>query len=435
MKAWQAIESDIPRIILLWHRRAGKDSICLNRTVISAVQRTGLYWHVFPTYNQGKKIIWDGMTKEGRKFLDFWPPELVKRKVEDEMKIELKNGSIWQVVGTDNIDNLVGSNPVGVVMSEYALQDPQAWRLLSPILAENGGWAMFPYTPRGRNHGWDLFKRAQELMVKSPGRWFVQSLTVDDTQAISPSMIQEERDQGIPEETIQQEYWVSFDAALVGSYFGDLMKAARETGRIGRFPWEPSLPVNTWWDIGRDDATAIWFSQNHGNKVHCIDYYEKTGKDITWFAKILRDKPYVYGEHIGPHDINNHDWSSNRSRIEVAKDLSIPFRAIKKHGKIDSIHAARVLLPRCYFDEYNCARGIECLVNYHKEWDEEKKVFREKPDHDWSSNGSDAFQTGGLGQRVVPTKAPPAIAKGGWNPLSSPLPDFALDDYDYFGRS
>jgi len=196
--AWRALENGARRSVLLWHRRAGKDSVALAWTTVASQLRVGLYWHVFPTYNQGKKAIWKGMTKEGRPFLDMWPPQLIKRgPIEDEMRIELKNGSIWQVVGTDNIDRLVGSNPIGVVFSEYALQDPRAWDLIRPILNENGGWAIFPYTPRGKNQGFDLFTRAHDLMKKDPKRWFAQRLTVDDTKAIPLSVIEEDRQSGM----------------------------------------------------------------------------------------------------------------------------------------------------------------------------------------------------------------------------------------------
>ena len=189
---WEALEGGTKRAVAVWHRRAGKDLTSLNWTIMEAFRRVGLYWHVLPTYKQGRKIVWEGMTRDGRRFMDYWPEEAIVRRRDDEMTIWLANGSIWQVVGAENeedVNKLVGANPLGVTFSEYALQVPAIWNFVRPILAENEGWALFIYTPRGRNHGYKL----KQMAEKNP-RWFFQSLNVDDTKAIKAEAIEHDRE-------------------------------------------------------------------------------------------------------------------------------------------------------------------------------------------------------------------------------------------------
>ena len=199
---WKALNSGVKRAVAIWHRRAGKDSLSLNWTVKAMLQRVGVYWHMLPLNTQARKVVWDAIDKQGRRVIDqVFPLPLRKSVSSAEMKIELWNGSIWQCVGSDNYNTLVGANPVGVVFSEYSLADPEAWDYLRPILAENGGWALFIYTPRGKNHGYRLYNTAL-----SAG-WFVQKLTVEDTGAIPLAAVEEERRAGMSESKIQQEFY------------------------------------------------------------------------------------------------------------------------------------------------------------------------------------------------------------------------------------
>lgn len=191
------------RAVAVWHRRAGKDKTLLNLIIKEAFKRTGVYYYLFPSYAQGRKILWDGIDRNGFRYLDHIPEELRSAPPNNsEMKIRLVNGSMIQLVGTDNIDSIMGTNPVGCVFSEYSLQNPAAWDLIRPILAENGGWAVFNYTPRGRNHGFVLYE-----MARNNPDWFCQVLTVDDTGAVTPDVVQAERDAGMSEEMIQQEFF------------------------------------------------------------------------------------------------------------------------------------------------------------------------------------------------------------------------------------
>lgn len=423
MPAWSALEGGCRRAILVWHRKAGKDLLALNWTVTQAVERVGVYWHVFPTARQGRKIVWDGVTKDGRTFLDHWPRELVARKSDTEMKLKLRNDSVWQVVGSDNYDEaLIGGNPVGLVMSEYALQNPSCWDFLRPVLAENGGWAIFPYTPRGRNHGHKLFEMAR----KNPD-WFAERLGASMTGAVSRAAIEAERAAGMPDELIEQEFECSFEASMVGSYYGKLMSAAEAQGRITSVPYDPLLEVETWWDIGVHDATAIWFVQRAGRETRLIDYYEAAGVGLDHYVKVLRERDYAYARHIAPFDIEVKEFGSGRTRLEQAASLGVRFRVAPRVPQADGINAVRTLLPSCWFDATRCEKGIEALRMYQKEWDEERKVFNDAPLHDWTSHACDAFRYGALMQRGKPAGFAPApngglrtftAASADWNPLA-----------------
>lgn len=389
----------VKRAAVVWHRRAGKDLFGINFIATQAVQRVGLYWHLFPTYNQGRKIAWEGFTKEGRRFLDHFPKELVEAQNDTEMRLKLKSGSVYQVVGTDSVDRLVGSNPIGCILSEYSLQDPQAWHLIQPILAENGGWAIFIYTPRGLNHGHKLYE-----MAKNTPSWFAQILTVNDTAredgtpVVSKEQIDEIRGTGMPPELIEQEFYCSFEAPLVGAYYSKEMRDAVTVGengksRIGIVPPTASLPVNTAWDLGYDDATTIWFYQHVGSEIHIIDYYENSHEGLAHYAKILQDKDYIYGKHYAPHDIEATELGTGKSRREKAREFGIRFTTVPKHDVLDGIESVRSILPRCWFDRTRCARGIEALKSYTKAWNEKLEIHSENPIHNWASHGADAFRT------------------------------------------
>jgi hypothetical protein len=407
---WKYMEGGGKRAVAVWHRRAGKDLSSINWCAVSALTRPGLYWHLFPTYNQGRKIAWDGMTRDGRKFLDHFPKEMWEAVNNTEMRLTLKNGSIYQVVGTDNVDRLVGANPVGVVFSEYSLQDPRAWDYIRPILAENGGWALFIYTARGRNHGYDLLN-----VAKKNENWFQEVLSVENTRAIPISAIDEERASGMPEEMIQQEFYCSFDAPLVGSYYGNAMARLLADRHITKVPYEPLLDVHTAWDLGIGDSTSIIFYQLSGAEIRIIDYYEMQGEGLAHYAKVLREKEYVYGEHLAPHDIQVRDFSTGKSRLEAARELGIRFRVVPNLRVDDGIEAVRNTLPKVYFDETKAAHLIEALRQYRKDYDEKRQVFRDRPLHDWTSHPADAMRYLALGVRLRNEKRMaklPRVAEG-----------------------
>ena len=373
---------------MVWHRRSGKDVTAWNLTIKKAHERIGIYYYLLPTYSQAKKIIWDGITKDGQKFIEYIPKELVESKHETELKIKLKCGSIIQLVGTDNYDSIMGTNPVGCVFSEYSLQNPKAWDFIRPILAENGGWAIFIYTPRGKNHGWDMSE-----MARTNDDWYYSKLTVRDTGAISDDAVEEERRAGMPEEIVLQEFYCSFDAGLHGSYYTKQMRKAEDEGRITNVAHEANLPVDTWWDLGMGDSTAIWFTQNIGNEIHFIDYEEAEGEGLAFYANMLKEKPYTYGVHHMPHDADVRELGTGKSRREIAESLGLrPIRIVEKLPIDDGINAVRILFNRFWFDEVNCRQGINALKNYQKEWDEKRQMFKARPFHNWASHAADAMR-------------------------------------------
>jgi hypothetical protein len=389
------------RAVCVWHRRAGKDLTMFNKMGARALRdKPGSYYFIYPSYTQGKKILWQGMDKEGRRYIDYLPEGSVVDKNETDMQLWLRNGSLIQVVGSEKIDSIVGTNPKGLVYSEYSLQNPRAWDLLEPILLENGGWAAFIYTPRGRNHGYRLYNAASQ----NPS-WFCEVLTIRDTKredgspVITEEQINELRRGGKDETLIQQEYYCSFEGAVQGSYY-DLSSAYTE-GRIGEFPWHPTRPVGTAWDIGTGDTTVVIFYQQNGPWFDVIDIEEASGKGVDYWAKLVNAKPYVYERlHNGPHDLEQRHWAAlGRTVTSIASEYGLHFRSIAKTQIEDGIAAVRRLLPRLRFHKKVCADKLfyghtflDAIAQYHKEYDEEKQCFIEHPDHDWSSHSADALR-------------------------------------------
>lgn len=399
---WHYLETGGRRAVAVWNRRAGKDSTAINWTAVTAHKRIGTYWHMLPTATQGRLVVWEGKDREGRRIIDqAFPPAIREGERNDQMRIELKCGSAWQVVGSDNYDRLVGANPVGVVFSEWALTDPRAWDYVRPILAENGGWALFIYTPRGKNHGFDMYE-----MARHNPEWYCKLLTNDDTKTYSVEQINSERSSGMSEAAIAQEIYCSFEAANEGAYYGKQMEQAERDGRVTKVPYQTGIAVDTWWDLGIGDSTSIWFSQRTGLETHLIDHYEASGEGLAHYAKVLQDKGYVYGTHWFPHDVEARELGTGKSRLDVLGGLGIRGRVAPKLAVEDGVEAVRNLLPNCWFDQDKCKYGLKALKSYHKDWDEKRQSFQSNPVHDWSSHAADAFRYGAI--TVKPILAKPS---------------------------
>ena len=397
---WRAMDAGATRAVLTWHRRAGKDKTCLNFTIRSAGERVGTYFYFYPTYAQAKKAIWDGRDKDGFPALGHIPDNFIAAKNVTDLKVTLTNGSAIQLVGTDNIDSIMSTNPIGCVFAEYSLQDPSAWDYVRPILRENGGWAVFNQTPRGGNHGKKLHEMSLRLMQDGDPAWFNSLLTIADTGILTEEDMQAERREGMDEDMIQQEYYCSFSGVQSGSYYGKQMAEAERQGRICNVPYQPDIAVDTWWDLGMSDAMTIWFTQTVGREVHVIDYLEHNGEGFPYYARELQAKGYVYGQHHGPHDIQVRELGTGRSRLETAAALGIKFEVVANIPVADGIDAARAMIGRCWFDRDKTERGRNALASYHKTWDDKRKCFSTTPYHDWSSNGSDAFRYLSVGHKM-----------------------------------
>ena len=389
----RAMDDGCKRAVLVWHRRAGKEIACFNYMIKMAFwHRVGTYVYFFPTSTLGRRILWDGADKNGKRFLNYIPEEIIEGNINsNEMKVRLKNGSVIQIIGSDQIIN-VGINPVGCVFSEYSLQDPKTWAFTRPILRENGGWAIFNFTPRGKNHAYELF-----LMAKHNPEWFCQHLSIADTQVLSEEDMQAEREEGMSEHLIQQEYYCSFDIGVEGAYYAKLLNKAYLENRIGNVPIETNASVDTYWDLGVSDETVILFCQNVGQEIHIIDIYRNQGEGLSHYAKVLQDKSqandWVYGDHYAPHDIQVRELGSGaQTRLQMAKELGIQFKIVPNIPIAEGIELARGIFPRLWIDEIKCKFLLKCLENYHKNFSEKHNVYSDKPVHDWSSHSADAFR-------------------------------------------
>ena len=396
IRAWSYLEHGGKRAVIVWPRRAGKDDIALHHTACKAIERPAVYWHMLPEAAQARKAIWDAVNPHTgmRRIDEAFPHEIRHSTHEQEMRIRLKNGSVWQLVGSDNFNSLVGSPPAGIVFSEWALARPEAWSFMRPILAENDGWAIWVYTPRGDNHGLELYNQA----TREPA-WFCERLTVDDTKHIAPDILEAERRQMRAEHgdedgeaLFQQEYHASFSAPRSGSYYGSAIDQLEREGRIGDVPYDPRYPVTTGWDLGKSNATVIWCAQVTPTAIHVIDHYRATGADLDHYVGWLRSKPYVYQRHGLPHDVKFDLIGANGSRWEQLRLLGlqgmyqVPITSVDE--RIASVHG---MLRRCRFDVAHCAAGLKALRSYHRDWDAERRAYKQSPVHDWSSDDADAF--------------------------------------------
>jgi phage terminase large subunit len=323
------------------------------------------------------------------------------------------------------------------VFSEYALADPGAWALLRPILAENGGWAVFISTPRGRNH----FARLVNFAQGDP-EWFGQVLGVKETKVISQEVIDRERRELIAERgrkeadaIIGQEYDCDFDAAIPGAYYAEHMSRAQKEGRIGVFPHIPTLPVETAWDLGIGDSTVVWFFQQQSNgRVRLIDVLEGSGVGLDWYAKKLKEKPYIYEDHIWPHDGDNSELGTGTTRKATAAKLGIKARVLDRDAVDDGISAVRLLLPLCEFNtqpipfddetqeqaEARMTRALDAMRQYRRKWDEKLQKFSDAPLHDWTSHTADSIRYLARGRRKLRNDAHVPQVVSGSKPLTAP---------------
>lgn len=409
---------------LIWHRRSGKDETVLHGTAVKAFERPANYWHMLPLATQARKAIWDAVNpRTGKRRIDeAFPLELRSNTRDQEMMIRFINGSTWQVLGSDNFQTAIGSTPAGIVYSEWAQSNPSARGYLRPILTENEGWQVYITTPRGKNHAYQTYKQA----TKEPAQ-FAQLLTVRDTGMLTEQQLAVELSEYIATygesmglALFEQEYLCSFDAAIIGAYYGTEFRAIDKEGRITNVPHDPAWPVHVAMDIGYDDDTAIWWFQVVGGEIRIIDYYASSGKTVDHYCgqllgkevqiEIIKDnlhvdkgrdipgieyrQAYRYGSINLPHDA--------RAKTLAAKGKSVEeqFASVFGWGKIqivpslsieDGIQAVRKVLARAYID-HKCEDGMDAAREYQREWDDDRKMFKDKPLHNWTSHAADGLR-------------------------------------------
>lgn len=363
------------------HRRAGKTVGLINELIKQACTSNKTdtrLAYIAPFYNQAKSIAWD--------YLKKYTAPLPNTKVnESELRVDLFNGSRIRLFGADNYNSLRGLYLDGVIFDEYADISPQVYlEVIKPALMDRDGFVCFAGTPKGQNHFYDLY----ELNKDNPD-WLVVISKASETK-ILPEKALEEAKASMPLDLYNQEFECDFYGSIHGAFYTDYIKQAEAEGRVGAFPYDPALQVYTFWDIGIGDATAITFVQIHNREIRIIDYYENNGESLSHYISKLQSKGYIYADHFAPHDIEVREFSSGKSRLEIAKSLGINFRITPKMSVDDGINALRIVLPRCYFNKGTTDMLLKCLKNYKKEWDDKRQVFKSYPLHDWSSHGSDS---------------------------------------------
>lgn len=406
--------------VKVWHRRAGKDMTDWNAAIERVAEEPMTCKYGFPTNDMARDNLWESYTNDGLRFTEFVPKALrvKKNKTDDGLndslkRIEFITGGSIRVVSFHKPDRARGGNSKLFVLSEFQNMDPNIIDIIMPIIEANGGVLLINMTANGDSAARGMF----ESWLNDPDV-YTSVLTVEDTPVFTAEQMVRVRRQtveryiarGLSEEEanafVDQEYYCSWESPVVGSYFGSAMRRAKDEGRITRVPHESLLPVETWWDLGVDDSMSIWFVQLHNREVRLIDYYESSGEGFAHYAKVLsgqqegfeRMKYYQYNRHLAPHDIKVRNMGVDaKTRQEVAKSIGIDFTPVKRvAAKEDGIEAIRTMLSRCWFDEENCKRGINALKGYKKDWNDKMMVYMNEPVHDWTSHGTDAFQTGAI---------------------------------------
>lgn len=416
------------RAVEIAHRRWGKDEIVLGATNERMHKRPGTYWHCLPEYSQARKAIWEAVNAHtGKRRIDeAFPPETRARTLNQEMFIELHNGSTWQCIGSDRYDATVGAGPVFIAYSEWALANPSAWAYHRPMLEENGGGAAFITTPRGRNHAQAIYLRFKEMAEKNP-RYFAELSSVIETGALT----QDQLDETLAEYTAiygedigraqyEQEYLCSFNAAILGAFYAREILAVRNEGRIDPTLEAHNAPVHVAWDIGVRDDTSLWFFQVVGTQVFVLDCYSANGVGVDHYAEVIEQRctehGWTHGVDFVPHDARVKEWGTGRTRIETMQGYGLNPQVVPQAGLLDGINAARRTLPRCVFHSRCEEQGIAALEQYRREWDDDKKAFKAAPVHDWSSHLADAFRYMSMAWKEIPAAPPPKPQVIGWTP-------------------
>lgn len=369
--------------LLVCHRRFGKTVFAINELIKQAVknqQKMPRYAYVAPYYKQAKQIAWDYLK-------DFTRPIPGIKVNESELRVDFPWGARIQLFGADSPDSMRGLYLDAVVLDEYADMSPRIFsEVLRPALSDREGSAIFIGSAKGGTPFYDLWER-----VKDEPDWFVKVYKASDTGVIPDAELEDAR-KIMDEDEFAQEYECSWTASIKGAYYGKQLSEAQTEDRIGKVPYDPRLPVHTAWDLGVGDSTAIWFYQVLGQEIRIIDFHEDSGEGLPYYAKILDQKDYKYGEHWAPHDIQVRELGSGKSRIETAKMLGIEFRIVPNLSIDDGINAVRNTIPRCWFDAKKCELGLQALRNYRKEYDDRRQEYKPRPLHDWSSHAADAFR-------------------------------------------
>jgi hypothetical protein len=377
------------------HRRAGKTVACIMDLVIRAIEcdaREPRFAYIAPTYGQAKDVAWS--------YLKEYTQAIPGMKVsESELSVTFPhNDARIRLYGAENYDRLRGLYLDGAIIDEAGDQDPRAFpEVIRPALSDRSGWATFIGTPKGRNAFYKIFERS-----KVEDGWFSARLAASETQIVKQEELDDAR-RMMTAEQYAQEYECSFEAAIVGAYYGRDMEQAEKDGRIKPFTVERSADVFCAWDLGIGDSMALWFGQAIGREIHWVEYYENSGFGLDHYVDYVKSRPYKVHSHLLPHDANARELQTGQSRLDFLRGRGLDCMVVPQHKVDDGINEARMKFPQMWFNSKGdgMARGLDCLRMYRSEYDDKNMTLRTRPLHDWASHGADAFRYGVMGLPLV----------------------------------
>ena len=377
---------------IVLHRRAGKTVMCINHMLKAALTNKQLnprYAFISPYRLQGKATAWDYI----KQFAGKIPGTKFN---ESELRCDLANGARITILGAENDQAIRGISLDGCVFDETQSIKPTIFpEVIRPALADRKGWCIFIGTPKGRNNFYQLYEQAK----KNP-KWYACTYKASETQILDDEELQAAKDV-MSKDLYEQEFECSFQAAITGSYYGTIIEDLVREKRMVSNLYDEDIDVETWWDLGINDQTAIWFVQRYKKEIRLIDYYENTSHGLDHYADVLKNKGFEYSTHIFPHDVKVRELGNYaKTRLEALLDLGIVGEVAPKLSIEDGIEAVRKNLINCWFDKDKCATGIEYLKAYQKKWDDKAQVFKSKPQHSYASHCADAFRTGVAGQQI-----------------------------------
>jgi hypothetical protein len=372
--------------VVVAHRRMGKTVSAINHLIKDALlnqKEAPRYAYIAPTYGQAKRVAWDYLVK--------YAEPLGGTSNISELRVDFWGRRI-QLFGSDNPETLRGQYFDGVILDEIGDQNPKIWTdVCRPSLVDRQGWCLFIGTPKGHNHFKELRDRA-----KTDDGWGLLEFKASETGVVNQDELNAAKHE-MGEDKYRQEFECSFDAAVEGSYFGQILNELEEKKHMQEIPREELSRTFTAWDLGMGDSTSIWVAQLVGTEVRLLDYYENHGVGLDHYVKWIKDNDYLKAEHILPHDVRVRELGTGKSRLEMLEESGLEIKISPRMGLDDGIQAVRRLLPRCWFNVPKVQTGLNCLRNYRRDYDEKRKIFYERPLHDWSSHGSDSFRYLALG--------------------------------------
>jgi hypothetical protein len=419
---WRYLMRGGRRAMAVWHRRAGKDEVMLHATAVAMMKRPGNYWHMLPEFQHARRSIWTAVNPHTgkRRIEECFPREMIANIDEGQMFIRFHNGSTWACMGSDRYDAAMGASCAGLVMSEYALSNPSAWAYFKPMLEENGGWAAFITTPRGRNHAFEMYKYAGQ----QPD-WFCELLTALDTHALTQTQLDEAlaemcalygEDAG--RSNFDQEYMCAWTGSLLGAFYAREMAEVRSEGRIIQCEALPDRAVNYAWDLGIGDDTSVWAWQAQGAQLVLLDHVATSGVGLEWWRDEIfrreKERGWRHGTDFVPHDAKIREWGTGRTRVETMASMGLKPQLVPLASVDDGINAARRSLPLCVFHPRCEDGGISALEQYRREWDDDKKCFKASAVHDWTSHPADSFRYLAMSWKPAPLVRPALRKQEGW---------------------